>query len=138
MVFASQVYLSATDGDNPDQRVLRLIAVVIITIVCLLHYFSARMGRDLNVILAVSKVSMLVVLCIGGAVKATKEHAHNFNGVKPETPNSPSSFGAGLLLVLFAFQGWENATFVSRPGPDYFIYLRQDFLELICVRWQVK
>lgn len=121
MVFANQVYISATDGNNPDQRVLRLIAVVILTVVCLLHYFSARTGRDLNVVLAASKVVMLCVLFVAGAIKANKEHVRDFNQVNLNASTSSSSAAAGFLLILYAFQGWENATFVSRTGFDCLI-----------------
>lgn len=118
MVFAHQVYLSAIDGDNPDLRVLRLIAVVMVTVVCLLHYFSAHMGRDLNVVLAVSKVVTLSILFIAGAIKANKEHVHDFNQVNLNTSTSSSSTATAFILIVFAFQGWENATFVSRTGPN--------------------
>lgn len=119
MVFANQVYLSATDEDNPDQRVLRLIAVVMVTVICLLHYFSARMGRDLNVVLAVFKLVILCVLFIAGAIKANKEHVQDFNQVNLNTSTSSSSAAAAFILILYSFQGWENATFVSCTGSNF-------------------
>lgn len=119
MVFANQVYISATDDNNPDQRVLRLIAVVILTVVCLLHYFSARTGRDLNVVLATSKVVMLSVLFVAGAIKANKEHVYDFNQVNLNASTSSSSAAAGFLLILYSFQGWENATFVAGEIATY-------------------
>lgn len=118
MIFSNQVYISATDSDSPDQRVLRLIAVVILTVICLLHYFSASIGRDLNVVLAASKVLTLSVLFVAGAIKASKEHVHDFNQVNLNTSTSSSSAAAGFILILYAFQGWENATFVSRTWLD--------------------
>ncbi|MCJ1265183.1 hypothetical protein MMC22_005058 [Lobaria immixta] len=122
MQFANQVYISATDRDNPDQRLLRLIAVVILTIVCLLHYFSARIGRDLNIILAASKVLTLGILFVAGAIIANEKKL--FNEEYPKTPpisNSPSSSSAaaGFLLILYSFQGWQNATFVAGEIANY-------------------
>jgi amino acid transporter len=115
MQFAKQVYISATDEDQIfDQRLLRFIAVVILSLLCLLHYFSARTGRALNVTLAASKVVMLVVLFIAGAIKAGRSNVHDFFTKNDSSPSSGvSSAAAGFISILFSFQGWENATFVG-------------------------
>src|SRR5438045_3955222 len=52
---------------DPDQRVLRFIAVVALSLFCLIHYFSARAGRALNKTLAFLKIILLMVVFIAGA-----------------------------------------------------------------------
>ena len=112
MVFANQVYISATNSDKPDERMLRFMAVVILTTLCLLHYFSARMGRAVNNLFAASKLVMLSILFIAGAIKATNANVHDFNQDDRATRPSSSSAATAFLAILYSYQGWENATFV--------------------------
>jgi amino acid transporter len=140
MQFALHVFISATwTGDacpeSIDPRFLRFLAVVLVTFVCLLHYFSARIGRVTNMTLAVGKFIMVLALFGLGcrAVQQNPNHGANYDHIDtnitiissctnttishiPASGSKQVSNGAAaFLLVLFSFQGWENATFVSRP-----------------------
>lgn len=130
MQFANQVDISATwngpnysaDGQeiipNPspkvDPRFMRFLAVVILSFVCLLHYFSAWLGRGVNKILAVFKlVSLLALLSLAArAVAENPNRGENFSRTTDSIPSYATSTAAAFLLVIFSFQGWENATFV--------------------------
>ena len=113
MRFADFVLRCATDPKvGEDQRLLRFLAVVVLTFMCALHYRSARMARRLNATLAGLKILMLIVVMVAGAVKASKEHI----SWSETTPSAASSSAAAFLLVIFSFGGWENATFVRIYG----------------------
>jgi len=113
MQFANQVLISAnasTTGYVPDGRLLRFIAIVALSLFCLLHYFSGRAGRTLNQLLAFFKLSLLVIVLFAGIVRAS----HHFENDWNMSPNSDKSSSAtAFLLIVFSFSGWENATFVS-------------------------
>jgi amino acid transporter len=116
MEFAEQV-LTCTAGDtlNPNEnpQALRFIAVVALSFFCLLHYFSGRVGRDLNQVLAFIKIIMLLIFFIAGCVRA----AHHFTPDWKRNPNQDvSSSATAFLYILFSFSGWENATYASTPS----------------------
>ncbi len=116
--------IAASEAGTPDvnRDVVRLIGVVVLTAICLLQFFSPEIGRKLNKALAGVKILFLVALFLV-AVAA--------NGHPMTTPDenvvvdraadwmvwhptgSKLYFAKALLAVLFAFEGWENATFVS-------------------------
>jgi amino acid transporter len=116
MQFANQVLITAA-GPNPqyvpDQRLLRFIAVSLLTFICLLHYFSGRAGRAVNQIFALFKIILLSVLSIAGFVYLSG-HATAEWSLKPSTV--PSSSATAFLQVLFTYSGWENATLVSNQA----------------------
>lgn len=127
MQFARQVLIAATQKDEiADQRVMRLIAVVIMTTICLLLYFSTATGRRLNRWLAWVKIGMMIVVFVAGGVKAGKNRASDINRTfESVEPNSATA----LLQVLFSFQGWENATLVSL-SPDTIWHLTTNAIRL--------
>ncbi|RSM09322.1 hypothetical protein CEP52_004215 [Fusarium oligoseptatum] len=105
--------------------VMRLIGVNVLTLICLLQYFSPGFGRVMNKWLAFLKIVFLFVL-IGVADSAkdasddwfvthptTAEQGNNENIGKP----TKLAFAKALLAVLFSFEGWENATFVAGEIP---------------------
>jgi hypothetical protein len=101
--------------------VMRLIGVNVLTLICLLQYFSPGFGRVMNKWLAFFKIVFLFGL-IGVADRA-KDASDDWLVTHPtsvEQENNPNigkptnlAFAKALLAVLFSFEGWENATFVS-------------------------
>lgn len=117
MQLANQVLISANINDTgylPDGRLLRFIAVVALSIFCLLHYFSGRAGRTLNQVLAGFKLCMLLIVFIAGTIRAI--HPFKADWAQHTNPagitGSGSSSASAFLLVIFTFTGWDNATFV--------------------------
>ena len=107
------VYYGST-APAPNEKVLRFIAFVVLTTVCLLHFFSARAGRKLNRALATLKILSLCIVAFAGCNLIMKNykngiHQPSWQGKAP----SPSSPAIALYYVIFSFQGWENATFVG-------------------------
>lgn len=112
MQFANQVLVCAAgDTLEPtlDQRALRFIAIVALSFFVLLHYFSGRVGRDLNQILAFIKITLLVIVIFAGIARASDHYTADW-GIA--TNNDASSSAIAFLYIVFSFTGWENATFV--------------------------
>lgn len=113
MQFARQVLIAATDStDIHDERVMRFIAVVITSVICLLLYFSTAESRKLNRWLAGLKLSLMLVVLVAICVKAGRNSV-----IDVMEQRRKSNSATGMLQVLFAFQGWENAIYVRPVTP---------------------
>ncbi|KAM0441281.1 hypothetical protein ACHAPT_000590 [Fusarium lateritium] len=117
-------------GNNAQQEaskeinkdLVRFIGIVALSVICLLQYFSPGFGRGMNKTLAVVKLAFMVALFIVGIAATSRDIDidrsedwtiwHEDGGKR-----SNLTFAKALLLVLFSFQGWENATFVSFSAP---------------------
>ncbi|KAF5635794.1 high-affinity methionine permease [Fusarium sp. NRRL 52700] len=105
-----------------NHDLMRFIGVTIVSIICLAQFFFPSWGRKLNKFLAVVKIGFL----IGVIIVALTAMSNNIEDIKGdavpraqdwlEWHGSPSKvqFAKALLVVLFSFEGWENATFLSR------------------------
>jgi amino acid transporter len=107
---------------NPEYDVshhwLRFIAIVVLSITCLLQYFSTMWGRKLNRWFAVVKLLFLVIALLAGAVLTHRGkyagHGNGFGDFEPcGRKKSGGEIAKAMLLVIFSYEGWENATFVS-------------------------
>ena len=120
---------------TPQMDVLRLIGVFSLTILCLVNYWSSSVGRKLNRWVAVLKLVFLVILVIAGAVRT---HYRKFegNGFVECAPvdHSAADAAKAMLLVIFSFEGWENATFVAGEiAPEDQSNLRKGFMCAVAV-----
>ncbi|KAK7710171.1 hypothetical protein SLS63_013034 [Diaporthe eres] len=153
-----------------NRDLVRFIAVAALSIICLVQFFSPRVGRRLNNLAAVVKVLFMLLLIIFGGLAASKAQKSPTdwtekncvfsngtysvfpgdtsccldsdvdsvlrdttcfvgdvidNVIRPDADNKFAKKGTGsdawakaLLLVLFSFEGWENATFVAGEIPQ--------------------
>jgi amino acid transporter len=116
MQFAKQVLTcAATDAIDTDPKSsdLRFIAIVALSVLCLFHYFSSRVGRDLNQVLALIKIIFLVAVASAGCWQI--KH-HNRPEYKQNPNRNASSSATAFLYIVFSFSGWQNATYVSTLG----------------------
>jgi amino acid transporter len=118
---AAQGVNNVTVDVNDD--LIRYIGVGILTLICLAQFFSPSFGPRLNKFLAVIKIGFLLGLVIVGLtalshdIKDGKGHditrSRDWLKWNDRKVESKVSFAKALLIVLFSFEGWENATFVS-------------------------
>lgn len=101
---------------EPSNRLLRFIGVVVLTAICLVHYFSGRVGRAMNQVFAFIKIILLLIV-LGAGIRYARFNFVSEDWFRPANPNASSSATA-FLYVVFSFAGWENATFVSGEIPD--------------------
>ncbi|KAK0741981.1 amino acid permease-domain-containing protein [Apiosordaria backusii] len=104
------------NGMTPDvnRDLVRFIGIVVLSIICLLQYFSPSVGRKLNRAFAIIKILTLLAL-IGVAGNAARTRTKNRDKAGEwidKVERHPLSFAKAILAVLFSFEGWENATFV--------------------------
>jgi amino acid transporter len=107
---------SAESSSDFDPRLVRFIAVCILSAICLLHYFSSQLGLFLNKLLALYKALLLFSIFIAGMIASGKEGsgAHDWTTkYPPGHGNRGISSLAALVLVLYSYTGWENANYVS-------------------------
>jgi len=140
--------IHADKGDNDDnfrddQHLMRYIAVTILSIICLTQFFSPGFGRRLNKFLAVVKIGFLLGLIAVGLAAIGRDFYSQSNSGLPlnrgedwserRGVGSKVSFAKALLVVLFSFEGWENATFVAGEIPrSKQRVLRRGFLTAAC------
>lgn len=112
--FAKHVLVSALpeleDSKELDPRLVRYIAISVVTLVCLIHWFSSRAGLFLNKLVAWYKTILLVVVFIAGMVYSGK---HGSKWQDPVEKGSASDGMAGMVLIFYSYQGWENANYVA-------------------------
>ncbi|KAH7129527.1 hypothetical protein B0J13DRAFT_588415 [Dactylonectria estremocensis] len=115
MQFGRMVFLCITaektskDEDTsegpPDvnRDLMRFIGVFVLSLICLFQYFNT----------AVAKIAMLLGLLIAAGNVATsgKGRPGDWDTTYPVDSKGVSTAKA-LLVVLFSFEGWENATFL--------------------------
>jgi len=115
------ILISNKPEETPNLDLVRFIGMVCLTSVCLVHYFSTRAGRAANRILCRIKLFSLVVLLAAGAKRAAVGPPIHYP-VIPGASGAPppfSNYAKALLLVLYSFDGWENASFVRVTAPAF-------------------
>ncbi|KAF2624273.1 amino acid transporter [Macroventuria anomochaeta] len=112
--FAKHVLVAAfpglEDSTKLDPRLVRYIAISVITFVCLIHWHSSRAGLFLNKLVAWYKIVLLVVIFISGMTKSSgnqSKWSDSGNGV------STTDGMTGMVLIFYSYQGWENANYVA-------------------------
>lgn len=117
IAFAKHVLLAANPDTNSttelDSRLINLVAVGILSIICLLHYFSRRLGLFLNTAFALFKVFLLAAVFIAGAMARHKNDSGMTDfKTKHEGANGKDSLAA-FIYIIYSYQGWENANYVA-------------------------
>lgn len=118
VTFAKQVilasdpsYQSTTELDN---RLIRFIAIVVLSAVCLLHYFSNKFGLFLNKLFAIFKIILLFTVFIAGVKAANKEGSGLEDFTEIHGASESADGLAAMVLIFYSYQGWENANYVSK------------------------
>ena len=111
--YALQLASPNTPSSEFDDRLLRFVAIVVITTVCLLLYFARRLCFILNNIFALFKVVLCLVLFGAGMYDIHKDDSgvKDFNERQPGS--DPVSTIAAMVYILYSYQGWEHTNYVS-------------------------
>ncbi|KAI7876702.1 amino acid transporter [Lichtheimia hyalospora FSU 10163] len=109
--------LLAAGAKNVNPWLERGIGVAINTSICLLHAWSAKWGLRINNTMSCIKIIMLIFVCLTGLIAA----AGGISGVTPTnafsnafegTVKSGNEYAAAMLKVIYAYSGWNNATYI--------------------------
>ncbi len=90
-------------------------ALVLIALVTALHMASVRWGARLQTIFTAIKVGLLLLLIVVGLAigKGSWDHL-----ASPVTMPAPGKLAVALLLVSFAYSGWNGAAYVAGELRD--------------------
>ncbi|KAL6252611.1 hypothetical protein RBB50_000330 [Rhinocladiella similis] len=117
VTFSKQTLLasdsSATKMAELDTRLVRFIAISVLSVVCLLHYFSNRFGLFLNKLFAIFKTVLLLTVFIAGVKASSKEGSGLSDFGKTHGDRGATDGLSALVLIFYAYQGWENANYVA-------------------------
>ena len=116
LAFGSLVIRADLRDPEDNQRLVRFFAFVVLTLAAILIFFSNTLFRKLNKALAAVKIAALVVLIGGGIYATNKQENRTFKSISMDQAEHPAvDHFLALFYVLFAFNGWEHATFVLSP-----------------------
>lgn len=108
---------------DPDFRLQKFIALVMLSAVCLLHVFSRNTGIAINNFLALYKLALVTFIVLvgfaamaGGRGKGVTGGGGygltNFADAADIRRMSMNEYANAALGVLWAYTGWENANYV--------------------------
>ncbi|KAK3357722.1 phosphatidylinositol 4-kinase-like protein [Lasiosphaeria hispida] len=131
--FSSYMF-QAANPDSPAARpwVIRGVAITALSVVCLIHSFTPRLGIWLSNGLGAFKLVLLsLVVCTGFAALAGRMNVPspgNFStfdgpdfeikGKGEDSAGTTAGYALALLQVLYAYSGWENANYVLTEVRD--------------------
>jgi amino acid transporter len=108
-----------TDRGAGKDAAARGLAMIVVTLACLLHAFTRRGGIILNNIIVVAKVAILCIfpimaICVLAGVADTDHAAENLKPANAfaDPSNSVSAYVQGILAILFAYNGYNQANYV--------------------------
>lgn len=99
-----------------------------VTLACLLHAFTRRGGIALNNVMVVVKLMILttfpiMAICALAGVENTNHAAENMNPSKAfeDAHSNVDGYVQGILGILFAYNGYNQANYVRTSLPNSFI-----------------
>lgn len=110
MLTARELLIARDPSTDQDRDLVRFIGVAVLSVICLLQVISARAGRTANRMFAIAKLLMLFVLFCAGCKLAVKNMG-NINFTQKGSISKLEGCQA-VLIILYSFEGWENANFV--------------------------
>ncbi len=93
-----------------------LIATVVLGVLTLVNCLGVRVGSGVQSTLMLMKIAAIVLLLIVGFSASPAKHAATV--AEPFTPGLLVTFGAAVTPVLFAYGGWQTASFMTGEMRD--------------------
>ena len=123
-------YAKALTGiDTPDA----VLAVITLTVLTLINCLGVRSGTNTQTVLMLLKLAAIVMLIVVGLTFDFPEPPRGAAG----EPATLFAFAAALSPIMFAYGGWQTASFMSgelrRPQRDLVIGLLAGVLGVIAV-----
>ncbi len=89
------------------------LAAIVLALLTLINCLGVRAGSTVQSILMVLKILAIAMLVVCGFLFA--DRSTNPAGVldRPLSPDLLTAFGAALVPVIFAYGGWQTATFIA-------------------------
>lgn len=116
--FARFFGFAAHPDHEMNEWLQKLVGCWLIVAICLLHYRLVNIGIWANNLFAAFKV-LLVLLCfLIGLLGGLPKEGHTKGGIpgasdfgnSKEAIRAPANSALAIFLVLYSYQGWENAS----------------------------
>lgn len=116
LAFSEYLIRTLPDGGGFAQIVLikKAIAIGIILVFTLIHYFGLKSGSKVQNLLTMLKVGLILVLVIGGFVFG--EGSFDHFRIQLEVTDGwagMKTMGLALMWIMFAYSGWNASTYVG-------------------------
>jgi len=116
LAFSEYLVRTLPDGILPAELELtkKAIAIGIILVFTLIHYFGLRSGSKVQNILTVLKIGLILILILTGFIfgEGSFEHFRIQDG-ESVARTTWKSIGLALMWILFAYSGWNASTYVG-------------------------
>jgi APA family basic amino acid/polyamine antiporter len=116
LAFSEYLVRSLPGWEGMEQLAMykKLIAIGIILVFTLIHYYGLRSGSRVQNLLTVIKVALIAVFVAVGFLfgKGTLEHFTTPLSVMVERAD-PKSIGLALMWIMFAYSGWNASTYLG-------------------------
>jgi APA family basic amino acid/polyamine antiporter len=89
------------------------LAAIVLATLTIINCLGVRAGSTVQSILMVLKIVAIAALVICGLLLANHSAASSALFDRPPSLNLLTAFGAALVPVIFAYGGWQTATFVA-------------------------
>jgi basic amino acid/polyamine antiporter, APA family len=121
LAFSEYLVRTLPDTAGPDHIVLikKLIAVGIILVFALIHFFGLKSGSKVQNLLTMLKIGLILVLVLAGFAYGEGSFEH-FN-VQMEMGKGWAGLkttGLALMWIMFAYSGWNASTYVGSEIRD--------------------
>jgi basic amino acid/polyamine antiporter, APA family len=90
-----------------------LLAAIVLAILTLINCLGVRAGSTVQSIFMVLKIIAIVALVICGLFFVSSATPETSAGLLPVSTDLMTTIGAAMVPVLFAYGGWQTATFVA-------------------------
>ncbi|RKF64619.1 High-affinity methionine permease [Erysiphe neolycopersici] len=125
-------YMMYTFEITPGRWNVRCVAVVSITILCLIHAFFQKFGLRIINSLSVSTIIILIVIIISGVIGACMRVGAskfpseqnlstaqiNFSEIFAGSSNQPYDYATALIKILYCFRGYSAANQILSDVRD--------------------
>ncbi len=116
LAFSEYVMRTMPGGAGPEQIELskKAIAIGIILVFTLIHYFGLRSGSRVQNLLTLLKVGLILVLVVTGFLFGEGSFEHfrvQLSGAAEKA--DLKSIGLALMWIMFAYSGWNASTYVG-------------------------
>jgi basic amino acid/polyamine antiporter, APA family len=95
-----------------------VLAVVVLAFLTVVNCLGVRAGSTVQNVLMVLKIAAIAMLVVCGLLWAPRAAAGAANAAPADSSGSLLSFGAAMMPVLFAYGGWQTASFVTGELRD--------------------
>ncbi len=98
-----------------EMTIKKVLAISVIFLFTFIHARGVSMGAKIQNWLTIMKIGLLVLLVIFGLWlgKGNWQHFSFSNTLTPKSFGGISTLGLGLLWVMFAYSGWNAATYIG-------------------------